>query len=213
MWTLILNPLCQIQDAGIVWLGWWVYAWRSLHSMHQANKLPWIFIACKKQHTDAPSLKMTKTSSTNPLSIKGKRKQPPIYFVIGSLFDVVELLPLLCVFGDFYVFLFSGKPGIPMPQTCMQQCMRVGTQACKLAKAVSGIFFCLIVSLFFDDEAEYKVTEKSSAVSVVLCYYSVLCNAYACVMNCSSKSMALQCVLNSFLTFSMFNWSIKSLSL
>ena len=100
------------------------YAWRSLRSMYQVNKLTWIFIACKKRHTDAPSLKMTKMSSTNPLSIKSKRKQPPIFFVIGSLFDVVELLPLLCVFSDFYVCMLSGnKYGIPRPQTCMQQCM------------------------------------------------------------------------------------------
>jgi len=50
---------------------------------------------------------MTKTSSATPLSIKGKRKQLPIYFVIVSLFDAVELLSLLCAFGDFlclYVF-------------------------------------------------------------------------------------------------------------
>ena len=183
----------------------------SLHSMYQANKLPWIFITCKKWHTDAPSLKMTKMSSTNPLSIKGKRKQPPIYFVIGSLFDVVELLPLLCVFGDFYVKCFLATrmvyPG--HKHACSSACMWVH----KLANSPKQFRqFSSALSSHHFSMMRQNMKSQRSCLQYVLCFAIIL--YYVMHMHVWwIKLIALQCVLNSFLTFSMFNSSIKSSSL
>jgi len=110
--------------------------------------------------------------------MKGKRKQPLTHFVIVSLFGVVGLFHFFVFLVIFMSVCFLATsmvyPG--HKHVCSSVCMWVH----KFASNQN--FLQLIVSLFFNDEAEYKVTEKSSAVSV-LCYYSLLCNAYACVMN------------------------------